>query len=100
MKLIDLNHKDLKLAQAELKNHSSLCGLGSIDGVYKIICRCDEAKVDDNDNGYITQDELVNHVKRIDPNKTRKEIIKAVDTNDNGRITKRELSDFIKKGDK
>ena len=40
MKLIDLEHKDHDMAMKELKkNHTEKCSVGSINGVYKIICQ-------------------------------------------------------------
>ena len=86
MKVIDLEHKDHKLAKEEHKKHGKLCGLGSVDGVYKIICRCDEKPA-------------VKEVKVeiVDKKKARKDIIKDIDADGNGHITKKEVKDYFDK---
>ena len=113
MKLIDLGHKDHDMAMEELKKHPR-CSLGSVDGMYKLICPSDEQKVeikevvkadlvdilDANDNHHITQKEVVEHFVKTKSVKEAVEILDEIDADNNGRITKKEVRTFVEKDDK
>ena len=86
MKVIDLKHKDKKLAMEAMKKHPG-CGMGSVNGVWKIMCdgihKVEEVKV----------------VKKVDKKKVREDIVDEIDTNGNGRLTKKEIKSWINKKD-
>ena len=98
--MVTIRLQPAKLAEELKKHHADCKGIDS--GTHAIIeCVCaDRGAIDANGNGHITQDEVVKHVQKTAPQKSRKEIISDIDTNDNGRITKKEVKVWIAKEDK
>ena len=97
-----------------MKKHGDDCVLDSRKGVYFIVCKCDEKKVetkkvvkktlveklDQDDNNHITQKEVVEHFVKTESVNKAVEILDEIDADNNGRITKKEVKTFVEKNEK